>query len=311
VPESVRAQVIVPLVSRGRILGALTGCTLTPERGIPESVVEPLSVFASQAAVAIENAQLHQALSEERERLETAFAGAQERLMESTRLATIGEMAAIVAHELRDPLNVLQTNRHLLQRAVGGTSPRADASLERMAHYIERATRIINDLLAFAREGRLNPQPLSPGLLLREVAEELQLPPNTTVTIEPVDPMLMLEADGLQLHQALRNLALNAIEAMAGGGTLTLEAVADAAGVQFAVRDTGCGMTPEQIERACDPLVTTKRGGTGLGLALVRRVAEAHGGRLLLESDPGRGTTVHLWLPAIAEAQLREQERVL
>src|SRR5205823_5901082 len=136
----------------------------------------------------IENARLHEALSAERERLEAAFAQAQERLMESTRLATIGEMAATIAHELRNPLNVLQTNRHLLQRTVGGTSARTDASLERMAEYIGRATRIIDDLLAFAREGRLNPQPLSPSLLLREVAEEMALPPTVALVLEPGDP---------------------------------------------------------------------------------------------------------------------------
>jgi signal transduction histidine kinase len=297
VPLSVRAQVIVPLVSRGRILGAFTGCTLSPERSIAPSVLEPLSVFASQAAVAIDNARLHETVSEERQRLETAFAVAQERLMESTRLATIGEMAATIAHELRNPLNVLQTNRHLLQRTIGGTHPRADASLERMAEYIDRATRIINDLLAFARDGRLQAQTLCLGLLLREVAEEVDVPGHTTVTIDAVDPLLIVEADPLQLHQALRNLAQNALQAMPDGGALTLGAGATGDGVEFTVRDTGVGMTPEQVARACDPLYTTRSHGTGLGLALVRRVVEAHGGRLTLDSEPGQGTAVRIWLP--------------
>jgi signal transduction histidine kinase len=303
VPLEVRAQVIVPLVSRGRSLGALTGCTVTPERGIPESVVEPLNVFARQAAVAIENARLHQALSQERQRLEAAFTEAQERLMEATRLAAIGDMAAVIAHQLRDPLNVLQTNRHLLQRTIGGTSPRVDASLERMAEYINQASRIINDLLTFGREGRLNPQPLSPGLLLREVADDLRLPNQVTLTIEPVDPLLMLEADGLQLHQALRNLALNALHAMPENGALTLGAMAAADGVEFCVRDTGSGMTAEQAAHACEPLFSTRTGATGLGLTLARRVAEVHGGRLTLESEPGCGTAVRLWLPAGIDAE--------
>jgi signal transduction histidine kinase len=303
VPLSVRAQVIVPLVSRGRILGALTGCTLSPERGIAESVIEPLAVFASQAAVAIENARLHEAVSEERQRLETAFAAAQARLMESTRLATIGEMASTIAHELRNPLNVLQTNRHLLQRTIGGTHPRADAGLERMAEYIDRATRIIDDLMAFAREGRLNRQTLCLGLLLREVAEEATIPDHTTVTIQTVDPLLVVEADPLHFHQALRHLVQNALQAMPEGGALTLGAASTGEGVEFTVQDMGVGMTPEQIARAFDPLYSTKHRGTGLGLALVRRVIEAHGGRLTLESEPGQGTTARVWLPNGADEE--------
>jgi signal transduction histidine kinase len=309
VPPPVRAQVIVPLVARGRILGALTGCTLSPERGIPETVIEPLGIFASQAAVAIENARLHAAVDEECRRLEAAFTRSQQRLLEATRLATIGEMAGSIASGLRDPLNVLQANRHLLQRMVGGTSPRVDASLERMAEYLDRATRLGDDFLAFAREGRLRPQSISPGLLLREVADDVAIPPGITIEIAPTDPLLIVEADAPQLHQALRHLLMNAVQAMPEGGTLTLSAAASSPrpatedpgypeGVEFTVRDTGVGMTPEQVARACDPLFTTKGEGSGLGLALVLRAVEAHEGRLRLESEPGRGTTVRVWLPS-------------
>jgi signal transduction histidine kinase len=312
-PESVRAQVIVPLVSRGRILGALTGCTLSPERGIPEAVIEPLSIFASQAAVAIDNARLHEAVEEERRRLDEAFSRAQQRLVEATRLATIGDMAASIAHGLRDPLNVLQTNRHLMQRMVGGASTMIDASLERMAEYLERATRLSNDFLAFASDGRLNPQSVSPGFLLREVADDVAAPPGIHVEITPTDPLLILEADAMQLHQTLRHLVTNAMQAMPDGGTITLSAshacshsvshnsAVPRDGVEFVVRDTGVGMTPDQVARACDPLFTTKAQGRGLGLSLVLRAVEAHEGRLAFESEPGRGTTARLWLPAPAE----------
>jgi signal transduction histidine kinase len=303
VPLSVRAQVIVPLAAGGRIIGALTGCTLSPERGIPETVIEPLGIFAGQAAVAIENARLHAAVEEERRRLEMAFARSQQRLLETTRLATIGEMAGTIARGLREPLNVLHANRHLLQRILGGSNPRVDASLERMAKYLDRATRISNDFLAFARDGQLHLQSLSPGLLLREVVDDLAIPPVITVEILPADPMLIMEADALQLHHALRHLLVNAVQAMPHGGTLTLSSARrgddpeGSEGVEFVVCDTGVGMTPEQVARACDPLFTTKRQGAGLGLALVIRAVEAHEGRLALESEPGRGTTARLWLP--------------
>lgn len=309
VPVEVRAQVIVPLVARGRAMGALTGCTFSPERGIPEAVLEPLGIFASQAAVAVENAHLHEAVEEERRRLEAAFARSQQRLLAATRSATIGEIAGSIAHGLRDPLNVLQTNRQLLQRLVGGTDPRVDASLERMAEYLRRATRLSDDFLAFAHDGRLRAQTVSPGLLLREILDHVSLPPAIAVEIAPTDPLLVIEADAPQLHQALRHLVLNAVQAMPEGGILSLSAV-DASGtptgaeaeslegVEFTVGDTGIGMTPEQVAHACDPLFTTRSESPGLGLALVLAVVEAHEGRLRLESEPGRGTTVRLWLPA-------------
>lgn len=313
VPVEIRAQVIVPLIARGRALGALTGCTFSPERGIPEPVVEPLGIFASQAAVAIENARLHEAVDEERRRLEAAFARSQQRLLEAARLATIGEMAGSIAHGLRDPLNVLQTNRHLLQRMIGGTNPRVDASLERMAEYLNRATHLSNDFLAFAHDGRWRPQSVSPGLLLRGVAEDIAIPPAITVEIAPTDPLLIVEADAPQIHQALRHLIMNAVQAMPEGGTLTLSAARPSSrqagegsdypdGVEFTVGDTGIGMTPEQVARACDPLFSTRTESAGLGLALVLSAVEAHEGRLTLESEPGRGTTARMWLPAAGKA---------
>jgi signal transduction histidine kinase len=311
VPESVRAQVIVPLVSRGRILGALTGCTLAPERGIPEAVIEPLCIFASQAAVAMENARLHAAVECERRHLEEAFGRAQQRLVEATRLATIGDMAATIAHGLRDPLNVLRTNQHLLQQMVGGTNATIDASLGRMTEYLQRATRLSDDFLAFAQDGRLNPQAVSPGFLLREVVEAVPVPLGIRVEIVPTDPLLILEADAMQIHQALRHLVTNAVQAMPDGGLLTLSAasrslgspsdpsVPPECGVEFVIRDTGVGMTPDQVARACDPLFTTKA-QRGLGLSLVLRAVEAHEGRLAIESEPGQGTMARIWLPAPA-----------
>jgi two-component system, NtrC family, sensor histidine kinase HydH len=319
VPVEVRAQVIVPLLARGRVMGALTGCTLSPERGIPEMVIEPLGIFASQAAVAIENARLHETVDEECRRLETAFSRSQERLLEAGHLATIGQMAGSIADGLRDPLNVLQTNRHLLQRMVGGTNSRVDASLQRMAEYLDRATRLGNDFLAFARDGRLNPQSVSPGLLLREVADDLAIPSGITVAIAPTDPLLIVEADALQLHQALRHLLLNAVQAMPEGGTLTLSAARPSPrptseglvypeGVEFTVRDTGVGMAPGQVARDCDPLFTRRGEGSGLGLALVLRAVEAHEGCLRIESEPGRGTTVRVWLPAAGSELPKERQ---
>ena len=194
---------------------------------------------------------------------------------------------------------------------VGGTSAKVDASLERMADYLDRATRLSNDFLAFASDGRLNPQSVSPGFLWREVADDVTIPREIQVEIVPTDPLLILEADAMQLHQALRHLVTNAVQAMPEGGTLTLSAVrspsgspdgdetsAREPGVEFIVRDTGGGMTPEHVARACDPLFTTKAQGKGLGLTLVLRAVEAHEGRLMFESEPGHGTTARIWLPA-------------
>jgi signal transduction histidine kinase len=309
--RGVHANACLPLRARGRVVGVLGVDNVLTDRPIHEAELEAVAPFAAQAAIAIDNAilmerltareqerqRLFEAVEAERERLELAFAQTRQRLVEATRLATIGEMSATIAHELRNPLHVLQLNHELLQQCVGGQGERVDACLSRMAQYLERAQRIIHDLLAFAREGQLQSQSLCPGLLLWEIADSLPLPATITLTLETADPLLTVEADALQLHQALRNVAVNALEAMPEGGTLSLIVAPVKDGVEFRVRDTGIGMSPEQLARACEPLFTTKKGGTGLGLALVRRVAEAHGGHLSFESGPDCGTTARLWLP--------------
>ncbi len=231
---------------------------------------------------------------------------------QASRLQAISEMAAGLAHEIRNPLASI---RGSIQELIEGA--RATTEVRRLMEIAitesDRLDGIITQFLEFARSRAPRPRPLAARPLLEEMAillEKRGLPAGTGVAIEAA-PEVAVYADAEQIRQVLLNLGLNAIEAMPGGGTLTLAALrapvpsgaydgrlpAAATGVSVQVRDTGVGIAPENIPQLGNPFFTTKPGGTGLGLAIVHRVVEAHGGVVRVVSSPGSGTTLDVWWP--------------
>ena len=242
-----------------------------------------------------------------RELLEAAqrlFAARRE-LARSQRLALAGQMAASVAHRVGTPLSVLSGHVQLLRAELPPGSPAADR-LRVIQEQIARVTATVQGLLDQARHPELERRPLAPGPFLEKVAE-LVRPALRGRGVElhlEVEPGLpSLSADAAQLEQALLNLATNALDALPVGGHLGLGVRREGDQLVFTVEDDGAGIAPEDQPRVFEPLFTTKpRGrGTGLGLPIVREVAEAHGGRACLESRPGAGIRARLSLPLPAE----------
>jgi len=229
-------------------------------------------------------------------------------LRQTEKLSALGLLAAEVAHEIRNPLTVMKMLYHSLGLNFADGDPRAkDAAMitEKMDHL----NRIVEQILDFARTAEPQMAPVN----LNRIIEELGLLvrhklKNQNVRLlqklRPELPPVMAEAT--QLEQAFLNLILNAAEAMAGGGTLTITSrpvrlprnSQNPTHVAVEFTDTGQGMT-EQVRRRAftSMLTTTKRKGTGLGLAIVRRVLETHRGKLKIKSLAGRGTTVTVILP--------------
>ncbi|GAB4436418.1 MAG: hypothetical protein OHK0015_28210 [Chloroflexi bacterium OHK40] len=214
------------------------------------------------------------------------------------RLASVGQLAAGVAHEVRNPLAIVRATAQLLAGLAG-----ENASLRQYTQVLtsesDRIERLISDLLEYARPRPPLPTPLDLAGLLDAAAQQVRpyaLHQGVSVVCEAVTGTTIV-ADEEQLRQALLNLLLNAVQASSTGGVVRLVGASDGATATLSVADTGRGMSPEEQERACDPFFTTRPEGTGLGLALVAAVVQEHGGKLRFESALGQGTRVSITIP--------------
>ncbi len=238
--------------------------------------------------------------------LEEQVTALKEQLAQAQKLTALGELVSTTTHEFN---NVLMT---IINYAKMGLRHKDAATRDKAFDKIlaagNRAAAITNGILGFARN---RSQTMETTDLLRVVNDSLLLLDRELakyhVRIEKhFEPVPQILANGNQIQQVLLNLLINARQAMANGGTLTVKLVNDSAAgtVDLVVRDSGCGMAPETLRRIFDPFFTTKagpdasgKGGTGLGLATCRDIIEAHQGRIRVESAPGKGTMFTIKLP--------------
>jgi signal transduction histidine kinase len=222
------------------------------------------------------------------------LARAQEALVQSEKLASMGQLAAGIAHEINNPLGVVLMYAHLLaEEAPPGAPGRED--LELIAAEADRCKKIVAGLLHFARQNRVVREPVEVEALVRETLRALPAPENVAVAVDCrlADPQAELDRD--QIAQVLTNLAANACAAMPAGGELKVEIAGDADEVVLRVRDTGVGIPPENMEKIFHPFFTTKPlgQGTGLGLAITYGIVKMHRGNITCQSNanPGAGPT--------------------
>jgi signal transduction histidine kinase len=287
----------VPLLYAGKAIGALNvykGQVYT----FSDDEVRILSAFAELSALALEKARLYERVVD-----------LEERLRQTEKLSALGLLAAEVAHEVRNPLAVLKMLYHSLDLRYPPEDPRArDAEL--MGEKMDHLNRIVERILDFARGAEPQLAPVNLNELISDLAlltRHKLKQQNVELERRLASDLPLVVADATQLEQAFLNLTLNAVEAMPGGGRLTIvtrplraprrSAAPTHAAVEF--RDTGQGMSDEAQRRVQGGLLlaSSKQGGTGLGLAIVRRVIETHRGRLRIKSRPGQGTTIGLTLP--------------
>jgi signal transduction histidine kinase len=223
---------------------------------------------------------------------------AQARLVLQERLAAIGQVAAAVGHELRNPLGVLTNALYLI-----GLGTQGDAKVARHLTTAERevaaAASIVDSLLDFAREREPVTAPVDLADLVEESLSVAAPPEGVEVVRDGLEGLPPVLADRQQLRQVLLNLLTNAYEAMDGsGGVVTIEARGRGDDVEIRVTDSGTGMDAETASQVFQPFFTRKAKGIGLGLPVTKRIVEKHGGTIAAETVPGRGTTFVLTLPA-------------
>jgi two-component system sensor histidine kinase HydH len=223
----------------------------------------------------------------------------EEALERSRRLAALGRMAAGIAHEIRNPLGTLRGFAQYFAK-LGGKDSQAEEYSELMVGEVDRLNRIISALLQFARPREPEPAEVNLGDLIRRTARLLQddlEARGLNFHLDPPAETILFTADADLLTQVLINLLQNAQLATESGGEIRLGASGQETDIRFWVEDTGKGMTSEEQFRMFDPFFTTRKTGTGLGLAMVHQIVEQHGGHINVESMPEKGTRIEIILP--------------
>jgi signal transduction histidine kinase len=224
------------------------------------------------------------------------------RQQRTERLAAIGQVAGGVAHELRNPLNVVKTSVYYLLHARAPTEEKRAEHLRRIERHVELADGVITALSNFARLALPNVRPLALAGCVREALELNPVPPAVEVALDFPADLPAAVADGGQLRIVFGNLLRNAREAMPAGGRLTVagrpQPCEGAPGVAVAVTDTGVGIPPDKLSQVMEPLYSTKARGLGLGLAIARAILEKNQGGLRVASEVGRGSTFTVLLKA-------------
>jgi signal transduction histidine kinase len=225
------------------------------------------------------------------------------RLGRAERLAAIGQVAGGVAHELRNPLNVVKTSVYYLLNARNPSPEKKAEHLQRIERHVTLADGVITALSNFARMPVPNMLPFPVEQCVREALEANPLPAECQVAVDLPAQLPPALADVDQVRIVFANLIRNAREAMPSGGRLSINGQAADGHLEVTVRDTGVGISPEHLHHVMEPLYSTKARGLGLGLALARSILEKNHGNLSVASEPGHGSTFTVTLQAAASEE--------
>lgn len=297
--------VVVPLYSSSRALGVLIADHFVNRIPIDDERIHALESFASQASLAIEHCRLYVAMQRKISELEAAtneLKKNKDLLVEAERYSALGHMAAQLAHSIRNPITAIGGTARLLARKIDNKEWLQFLGM--MAGEAEKIEKTLEDLFSFVEQvkpvcEKTHLLPLiNKSLLLhfsafkeQGIKQILQFPEEDPVV--DVDPRL--------IQQALVHLIRNSVEAMPHGGELVVEVAAEEGWVRIVIRDSGRGMDKENVGHAADPFFTTKIIGTGMGLTLVKRILEDHGGSLTLHNRSEGGLRATLALPRVVE----------
>ncbi len=224
----------------------------------------------------------------------------QEELLQKERLAAMGEMAAGLVHEIRNPLTVMKNSVYLLGEVLSHKE-KAKRHLDLMDTQLDEASYIVKELLDFTREIKPQLSFINVNDVVEASLRSCQIPGPVKVVKNLSGNLPQIKVDETQMRQALQNFISNAIQAMPEGGKLSIRTYLERECVNVATSDTGEGISKENLDKIFQPLFTTKQKGIGLGLTVTKRLVEANGGRIEVNSRKGEGSTFYLRFPAVSK----------
>ncbi len=220
----------------------------------------------------------------------------QGQLVKAERFATIGQIAAMVGHDLRNPLTSISIAAYYLKTKLGAKAEKMTEMLEVIEKDVQYSNRIITDLMDYSREIKLELTETTPKSIIAESVSLIQIPEKVQLEDSTLnEPRIRIDID--KMKRVFANFIKNAFDAMPQGGKLTISSRAAGGDVEFMLNDTGVGMAKEVSEKIWTPFFTTKAKGMGLGLAICRRIIEAHQGKISVDSIIGEGTTFTVTIP--------------
>lgn len=287
--------ICVPLIFKDEVIGVICADNVYNRKPINEEQVELLSIFANRAALAIANAEAYRKLGEKNRQLQET----RERLIRSERLAVIGNMAAYIAHEIRNPLVTIGGFARILLREYADHK-KVKQNTEIIVDEVNRLEKILANIMDFSK-------PIETVRTLTQINELLE---NTCSLMEPYfksghiqlikkfNPEIpKIIVDQTQMKQVFLNLIKNAAESMAHGGKLIIESMTEDEYIKIDITDTGEGMTTEVMQNIFVPFFTTKVDGTGVGLAVSQKIIDDHNGFIKIKSALKEGSTFSVFLP--------------
>lgn len=294
--------IAVPLVSNDNLLGMIVVDDSETAENELQTRLRLLTLFAGHAANALERASAYAQLAAEKSKLEVAYQRLKlthERLLHSERLAAIGEMAAHVAHEIRNPLVTIGGFARQLARKAGAAG-RENRAANIIVEEVMRLEKILANVLNFSRLPSPRPSHNNINRLLQDISAELR----DELDRDQIELILRLQEDlpyfqfdAEQMKQVVLNLLRNSQQSIGRDGRILIETHLITNEVRIKITDTGSGIPKDHIEKIFNPFYTTKEHGTGLGLAICRQIVHEHGGTITVNSERGIGTIFQIHLP--------------
>ncbi len=286
--ENLNIDLCFPLVSMNRLIGIIFIGPKAEKKKFTKQELAIISTLTPQAGIALENAILYK---EQRERFK--------RMSRADKLATIGELAAGAAHEIRNPLTAIQSSLQYLSTKIQGEKEKN--LVTNALQETRRINEILSALLSFSRPSEIKKEENNIIEILEESLDLISIQSNKykiKITRDYPNTPLLLNSDKAQLKQLFLNILLNSAQAMNLGGELKIEVhPKDNHKILITVTDTGEGIPEDKLDNIFDPFFTTKSGGTGLGLSICYGIIESHKGEIEVKSKVGQGTTISIILP--------------